>query len=506
MTTKKTHELSHQPCPFPQCGSSDAYSVRSDGVGYCHSCQQGHGPNSKLPLVVRVSETRGILSDIAKAYGIYTHFDSDRNEPLLHEYRYPSGGKKFRRLPKESFWVEGDTNSLFGSHLFTPDKCDFIVVTEGEIDAASSYQMTKYPSVGLPSASIGKKLADAVHTYLSQFKKIILAIESDTAGNQAAARLQAMFPGKVYRADLNQYKDANDYLTATDSGAAGAYREAIRSARKYTPDNVFAPQDFSRILSESEKSPFVPTNCKEFNDVLCGVVRGHVTLLTAPEGIGKTEILRWLEYTVLKSEDHLPIGVIRFEETKQTTLRGYACYELQSNVRSPFDTTPVAVINETLGNLVKDDRLYIFELGDTEDARSILESIAYLVTVCNCKYIFIDPINHLCSSTEEGGQTRLLDFLSVKLSDYARAHEVGIVMTAHTNDNGETRDSRMIGKTASIRIALERDKNAPTEELRNTTTLNVVKNRPFSRLGPAGKLFFDVGTFTIQPIEKEFEE
>ena len=28
----------HLPCPFEDCGSSDAFNWNDDGYGYCHSC------------------------------------------------------------------------------------------------------------------------------------------------------------------------------------------------------------------------------------------------------------------------------------------------------------------------------------------------------------------------------------------------------------------------------------------------------------------------------------
>ena len=110
-------ELSHQPCPFVSCGSSDAFSYNTDGFGKCHACDKSYPSNSrneafewakeKYPLVERGDymntvieytpkriETpssgkyegmRGITSKTMEEYQVLTY--SDRQE-----YIYPSGG------------------------------------------------------------------------------------------------------------------------------------------------------------------------------------------------------------------------------------------------------------------------------------------------------------------------------------------------------------------------------------------------------------------------------
>ena len=66
----------------------------------------------------------------------------------------------------------------------------------------------------------------------------------------------------------------------------------------------------------------------------------------------------------------------------------------------------------------------------------------------------------------------------------------------------------MIGKACSVRIKIERNLMAEEDTERNTTRLFVSKNRPFTKTGPAGALFFDEDTFTISAshmTEKELD-
>ncbi len=75
---------------------------------------------------------------------------------------------------------------------------------------------------------------------------------------------------------------------------------------------------------------------------------------------------------------------------------------------------------------------------------------------------------------------------------------IGIIVTSHVNDDGATRSSRMIGKSASVRIDLYRDHMNADPEVRNTTTLSITKNRPTGKTGYGGTLTFDTKSFTIR--------
>ena len=40
---KNNGEISHQPCPYEDCASSDAFSYNiNQKVGHCHSCGRGY--------------------------------------------------------------------------------------------------------------------------------------------------------------------------------------------------------------------------------------------------------------------------------------------------------------------------------------------------------------------------------------------------------------------------------------------------------------------------------
>jgi hypothetical protein len=143
--------------------------------------------------------------------------------------------------------------------------------------------------------------------------------------------------------------------------------------------------------------------------------------------------------------------------------------------------------------------MHQFSLGVDDDPMIMIDRIKYYATVCDCKYVFFEPIQDLAHqrSAEEGTAEQFLSKLSVQLSRVAAETGVGIITIAHQNDQGEIRDCRLIGKQASVRIDLERDIMATDEDTRNTTTLSVTKNRPVGTTGYAGQLTFDSDSFML---------
>ena len=207
------HERKHKPCPFEDCGSSDAFAYNTHKMtGFCFACdrgyphrgmrltewakddyplqeREGYSSMTVAPTELLTAETRpyrGVREDTMNFYGVQTLVGQD-GEAKKQAYIYPSGGRKIRSMPK-AFHTEvgfrGD--ELFGMDKFNAGSSRVVVITEGEVDTLSSFQMLekKYPVVSLPSASPSKKLWQGeAKEWLDSFEKIILSVDNDDAGN-----------------------------------------------------------------------------------------------------------------------------------------------------------------------------------------------------------------------------------------------------------------------------------------------------------------------------------
>lgn len=519
-------DIAHQPCPYVSCGSSDAFSYNTEGYGKCHACNKGYPsrdqmfewakekyPTKKGEKVEDVFETftpkridtpsdgkwvamRGINAKTMEDYGVKTY--SDRQE-----YVYPSGGIKVRTIPEKAFYAKNGFkgDELFGMNLFTAGSSKKLTITEGELDALSVAQMMKSsyinPVVSLPSATPSKKLWDKCYDWVNSFEQIILSVDNDDAGNEIAARIAKLFPNKVYRVDHSKYKDANEFLKA---GAIQEFKGAWFNAKKYTPENILNTSDqFLKLYQDTPNHQYVETGIRDLDDKILGLMQGHFTVFKAPTGIGKTELMRYLEYSMLKKG--VPIAAWHLEETKLRSLLGLVSYELNDNLtrRDLIDDKGreddvVSAIKE----LTKDELFYQFYLQDGDGAEELCDQIRYFSQACGVKYVFFEPIQDVIVGSSDESKEQMLADLSVRLSKLAAELNVGIVSIGHTNDNGDFKYCRMIGQRASVIVNLHRDKESTELEERNTTHLHVEKNRPTGEVGNAGRMRFNNDTFTLK--------
>lgn len=521
-------EIGRKPCPFVDCSSSDAFYYNEEKMtGHCKSCDRSYphsgmqleeGTKDKYPLkerefnmqqakttellVPKYDGYRGIMESVMKHYNVQTFFNP-QGEPVRQVYPYPSGSRKIRELPKTFRTDPGfKTDELFGMDKFNAGQSRVVVVTEGELDAMSAYQMLqkKYPVVSLPSASPSKKLFQGkAKDFLASFDKIILSVDADQSGDGVADKIAAIFPNKVYRIPHELFKDANEYL---ENASGDVYRSAFYNAKKYTPQNVWnTPEQFLSILHEEDDAMYIPTGISGFDDLALGLMQGHMTVFQAPEGIGKTEFMRYLEYHFLSKHQDIPIAICHLEETKKRGLLGLVSYKLKKNLTRMDlikEANMLDAVDYALTELTEKENLYQFTIGVDEDPMEILERIRYFATACGVKYVFFEPIQDLAYSrqTDESIE-KWLSALSVQLSRMAAELNVGIVTIAHENDDGQIRDCRTIGKRASVVVKLERDKMTEDDEERNTTKLIITKNRPAGSTGHAGSLSFDPDSFTL---------
>ena len=180
--------IRHDPCP--DCGSSDALAVYTDGHTFCFSChtrKAGDGQLHTHHMQSNVSfkgsaqrlQKRGISEKTCEKYKIY------RDETHLRFPYFDGTGclKGFKTKDKlKNFKYEGvSTDTLFGQHLF-PSTGKRIVITEGELDAASCYEaMENWPMVSLPHGAAGaKKDLQKQIPLLQGYQEIVLFFETMT--------------------------------------------------------------------------------------------------------------------------------------------------------------------------------------------------------------------------------------------------------------------------------------------------------------------------------------
>ena len=483
--------------PCPSCPSSDAYHEYDDGHGYCYSCSFYKPPREEFleanTYTYEFVPHRGLSRKSLEFYDIRTKIDAN-GRPVADGFFYPDGSTKVRNLDDKSFYwqkqtgVESVSPDLFGRNKFDPGGHKWVIITEGEYDAASLYQCTSVPTVSVRSSASAVSDCAAARAFLNSHEKIFLGFDGDAAGLAARESVARLFEHhKVYVLDFVRHKDANDYLQA---GEEDELRSIFSNAQRYLPKTVMpvTRDTIRKILSEAP-SVGVPYPFPTLQGMTYGMRRGESILITAKPGVGKTELMHALEYQLLKETDD-NVGAIFLEEPKGQHLRSLASIELGRPAFVPDHGVSDDDVATAVQAAVKDDsRLFIFDHFGSSDPDLLLDSIRFLVAACDVRWVLLDHISLVVSGERsEKDERRALDYISTRLEMLVKELNFGLIFVSHVNDNGQTRGSRAMEQLCDVRIDLSRD----TESGSNITDLLVSKNRPpMGKSGPAGNLRFD---------------
>jgi twinkle protein len=488
----------HQPCP--DCGSSDALSEYDDHT-YCFSCTAYHGRETRIldnNWTYQYVPLRGITAETMKFFDAKCKVVGD--EPKELDFKYGNGRTKTRILPKKftfSGELNSDTGFLYGRDKFSLGCAKAVTVVEGELDALSVFQMlgSKYPVVSVSSSSSARSDCTRDFDFLNSFEHIYLAFDSDEPGQKAKHAVASLFDfNKVYDVKLD-LKDPNEYL---QSGKVKEFVSAWWAAKRFLPEGVVSSfSEIDNIIDTDEKKESVPYPFPKLNEQTYGIRTGEVILLKAQEGIGKTEIIRAIEYHLLKTTD-ANIGILHLEEDKGRTLKGLAGYELETPVHLPDSQVSKDDIKKALRSALKrDERVHIYTHFGSDDPDVILNTIRFMAGPCGCKYIFLDHITMVVTGLLGDDERRALDYISTRLAMMVKELDFCLFMISHVNDEGQTRGSRNIGKVAHLTVSLDRNLLSDIADVRNTTVLTVEKNRFASQTGPSSRLKFNPDTFMI---------
>jgi len=533
-------ELSHQPCPHESCGSSDAFSWSTEKhVGFCYSCGSSY-PSKKMhvfdwvaeryplkgnqgPMVIEEDEgdymdsscasklkvvahgdgdylpLRGILKGTMEFYNVSTY--SKDGEPTHQDYVYPNGSTKTRVFPKDFHTNSGfKGDMLFGMDKFPAGSAMAVTICEGELDALSAFQMmgSQYPVVSLPSATPSKKLLENCRDWLGSFDKIYLSLDSDNKADKFALALMNLFPSRVYHVPHDKFKDANEFLQA---GKAQLYKHCWYNAKLFTPDNIYSTEErFLELLHDTPEHSYIPTGIAALDEKILGLMRGHFTVIKGPTGIGKSELMRYLESNFVNNYPKVKFATWHLEETKLRSLLGVVSYYLKDNLTRKDlieQKGRMGDVEMAIKGISQNTGYMQFHLREEDGAEELIDQIRVLTQVYGCEFIMMEPIQDIVTVGSDESKEAALAELAVRLSKLAADLNVGIITIAHTNDMGEVKYCRMIGQRASVIIDIQRDKDSENLLDRNTTKLVIKKNRPTGLEGAAGELLFDPETFTL---------
>ena len=570
--------IKHTSCD--KCGSSDNYALYDDGSGHCFGCNftrlsteykelldEKHSksqrskiknfkekedmdikPSSKPALTPEEntqikSETsldpkgfRGLTLNTCKTFGVRHGFSLETGE--VTEQYYPCTqegqivGYKIREVPKD-FYSKGRTGA--DCELFMQFKFNrggkYVVITEGEVDALSAYQMLKdyntnrgsdfetavvSPTTG---ANSHKQIA-AQFKFFDSFDQIIISYDNDKAGQDATEKLLKVLPkGKVKIMQM-KFKDANEYL---ENGQEKAFISDFYQAKKQIPVGVLASNNlYDRILGQSAiaKIPFPPFMDKLNELFVGGMPLGHIINIAADTGIGKTTLVNELIYYWIFNSPHM-IGIVSMEldagQYGEVLLSRHLSKKL---ALIPTTEEKLQYLNsdstrqqalELMQNSDGDSRFYLLDNRDGT-VEEIQDTIEELVVACGAKVVVLDPLQDILDGLSNDEQAEFMKWAK----GFIKSHGVTFVFINHmrktpAGQNGADSEQNIMGsstiiKSASANILLKRDKMSEDEITRNSTEISVTKNRVCGLTGPAGSIYYDNSTHTLYNLEDWLKE
>ncbi len=512
----------HEPCDV--CGSSDANSLYTDGHHYCFSCNtytpaEGINLNSQSKRMTTNVKLRGeaealhrrrLSEKTCQFFRIYRD-----GATLLFPYFTSDGvlsGIKVKNKRKEFTYEGVSTDTLFGQHLF-PITGRRIVVTEGELDAASCYEaMSGWPMVSLPhGAASAKKDIQKQIPLFQGYEEIIIFFDNDEPGRKAAEEAaQVLPPGKVKIACMEAYKDPSEALQADDSEAI---RKAIWDAKPYRPDGIVDGKSLLEIVTTPQKPFDHEYPFQGLNQKLHGIRYGELITFTAGSGAGKTSIIRHIATHLLQKGER--VGILELEASNRRTALGLMSTAVGRNLHlGEHDERELeSEFNKTILNW----NLFLFDGFGSFEPDLIYNRIEYMATGLECKVIFLDHLSILLSGLD-GDERRMIDVTMTRLRSLVERTGIALFLVSHlrrgSNDRtsheeggrvslASLRGSHSIAQISDTVVALEVDQQADTD--RKLTTIRVLKNRYSGEVGRACELAYDLNTCRFNEHEAEPE-
>ena len=529
----------HLPCPL--CSSSDAVSVNADNSAYCFSCQEyikeydmelqpATNSNNEYEVKDYMKESnyaeiidRNISEQTCKKFGVTVKMD---NMGTITNHYYPyhdtQGAKiatKTRYTKLKEFSIQGNTKNsgLFGQHLFSKNK--YVIITEGELDCLSAYQMMLKGTYHTPVVSIKNGISSAVKDIKTSlewlennFANVIVNFDNDEHGLDGAMKVAELFsPGKCKIMHLPEgFKDASDCLS---KNKIQIYNKTFWDAKVFAPDGIInANTLLDDILKPITKS-FVQYPFEGLNKITYGLRPSELVTFTAGSGLGKTQVMREVVHHIIKStEDN--IGLLMLEETPVITSKGLMSVEANQRLHLPDVHVSKEEMTTYFDSTVGTGRVFMFDHFGSNSIDNIVSRVRFLAKGLDCKYIVIDHISIIVSDQQHGDERRALDEIMTRLRTLVQETGVSMIVVSHLrrpegkgHEEGaatslsQLRGSASIGQLSDMVIGLERDAQNEDPEIRNTTRIRVLKNRFSGITGPCCDLKYDTDTGRLTEIK-----
>lgn len=531
--------VEHGDCK--ECGSSDGVGWYDDGHGSCFVCTKYYHnrdgepsaerkkeakplsnaiPVTPLTDVFRALPGRGLPEEAVKKYKIDVNLDKDVD--IAHRYPYFKDGvhvaNKVRKRSEKAFWYEGDKSEgeLFGQSVFPAGSAKAVTVVEGELDAPSAWVLlgSRYPVVSVLGAASAVNDCKRNYEYLDSFEEVVICFDADDAktrpdgsvffpGQDAAKKVAELFaPGKVRILTLEHGKDPNEYRQKNIDPKT--FVSEWWKAPRFAQDGIVMGTELWDEILHSPKPFAVPSGLPGVDALTYGLRLGEMITITADPKIGKTTILKKIEYTLLTNPQLIElaygVGFMHLEEPKKDLAVGLMSIHAGKRFGLPDTEATEEELRTAYDGIVNTPRVVIWDHFGSNNVEAVVSKVRHMAAL-GCKYIVLDHFSILASD-QSGDERKQLDEIATKLKTLTIELEICLIGVIHQNRQGQIRGTAAFEQLSNIIIRMERDKLDPDTWRRNVTKLTVTENRFSGKTGPAEWLFFDDTSGNVIPLDE----
>lgn len=456
---------------------------------------------------------RGVPSDVYEALGVRWEVNG-KDVSMYYPITVTEDGQervvgyKIRKHPKD-FYSVGYVGKLGGFLNQSNAVADTLILVSGEVDLASAIyglELDKYrKSYNVVSSPLGEDSTATMiklnYDWVNAHKKIVACMDNDEAGEKAFEKIKEVIDAdKLFKANL-EFNDINDYLK---NGKAADVAKAVYWSPN--PCKTFgitgSASSFDKMLEvlNVERIP-LPAFMSGLDEALSGGIPleeifNIISSISTGKSVFTTEIvLDWIirsphKLFIISLED----GVGTYTAKLASRVTGIKILAL----RTIEEKTRVAMEHkEEIESFLKDENgANRYEILDEipNSLEGIQESILQAIKIYNSKVILIDPIQSILGTKSNEEQASFMNFQE----STRRKYGVTFINICHTrksqsgtqahSEGGliseeDIKGSSQIGASATINMILRRNKLADCEIEKNTTYVDLVKNRTVGTTG-----------------------
>ena len=352
----------------------------------------------------------------------------------LINIKYRDGRKNFK-LYKGAEKVFYNINSIVGY--------EYCIITEGEMDVLALHEAGIPNSISVPNgATLNSNNLDYLDNCIDYFEdkeKVILAVDSDEAGQALQAELVRRLGAEVcYLVSFDDCKDANEYLIKYGKEKLS---ERISQARPVPLENVTTFRDIEDEVTDFVRNGFkkgYQVGLENFDNIFSTYTGQFITVTGIPSS-GKSDFVD--QMVVGYNQNYGWKTAFASPENAPTYLHAHKL------MRKTWQHMPTSSDIHTekwnqVANHVNDN--YFFIDMDKYSLESVLRKGAELVKRKGIKCLVIDPYNKIrdVDAKTEDVNRYTMEYLT-KIETFAKKFDVLVFIVAHPTKMYKGQDGKI---------------------------------------------------------------